>query len=228
MEPGPVLLFHHIRRCHSQLQQPRRRHCRHVPAHTHLSGEHGQKQNQRQIVGNGHTALEDKVLQGLHQRYQQVCRADHRQRQGHHPHIGPQLRRLLRRSVPQGLHQGGVGRADPHRRHRRTDQYGDGQQISGSFVALFPAAAETGGEDGDGGDAQGVSRGSEEIDAVVIGGGVQVRRRQGAERTGLQSLPDNTQQLCRQRDQRHGPDEIQSLISFHFDCSINIRISSSF
>ena len=68
----------------------------------------------------------------------------------------------------------------------------------------------------------------EEIDGVIVGGGIQVRRYLGAEGPGLQGLPDDPQQLGQQRHQGHRADESDCLISFHFFRSMMPRISSSF
>ena len=72
-----------------------------------LTPRHGQEGDKGQVVGDGHAALEDEVLQGLEQGHQQVGQHDHRQGEDHDPHVPRQLEGLLHAALPQGARQGG-------------------------------------------------------------------------------------------------------------------------
>ena len=50
-----------------QLEQPRPGHGGHVSVHTQPLGEEGQKEDEKNIVGDGHAALEVEVVHGLEQ-----------------------------------------------------------------------------------------------------------------------------------------------------------------
>ena len=169
------------------------------------------------------------MLQGLEQGHQQIGQHDHRQGEDHDAHIAGQPDRFLASALPQGVRQGGdEGGPDPRRRHCRAEQYGDRNQVAGGPIALLPVPAEPGGEDGHGGNTQGVGRCGEQVNGAVIGGAVEVRRNLGAEGPGLQGLPNDAQQLGKQGDQGHDADDMYGFVLFHFARSMISRISSSF
>ena len=168
------------------------------------------------------------MVHGLEQPHQQIGEHDHRQRQSHQADIGGKLLRLRRRPRPQGVHPGGKGGGNPTGGYQHTDAHRNGDQIAGGPQSLLPAALEAGSQNGHRRHAQRVRHSGEEIDGVIVGGGIQVRRYLGAEGPGLQGLPDDPQQLGQQRHQGHRADESDCLISFHFFRSMMPRISSSF
>ena len=137
---------------------------------------------------------------GLIGGHHQIGARDHRERQRHDPHV---LQKLGGSALEKDPAEGRKRDQLPDRRRDQAEEQRKGGEVVGGADALFPVGSHVLGDDGDRCHTEGIARRGEQIDGLVVGGIILIRRAEGV---CLEGFPQNADEPRQHRDQHDAAD----------------------
>ena len=153
---------------HCQLQYPCKTHDEDVTQHILAACKQREEHDQQNVVRQTQTSLQRVVFHGLEHGNEQINEHDQRQREHADLHIGAKNRRVRIRHVQKlrdrrKLHD---QRQQCCEHEAHNERYAD--QVACRAKCLLTVGLQFFGDDRDGGDAQSVGHGREDIDRIVV------------------------------------------------------------